>query len=903
MRLLQCTLNSIRRHQVLELSFHPGLTLITGANETGKSSLVEALHRTLFLKSTATGAPVQRLRSLSHSGHPQVSLRFEARGLDWSLQKRFSGQSGTTSLTGSGQEPRLGSEAEEHLAALLGVDDIIGSRQAGKVLPSRWAHLWVMQGEAGRELLALGGDHYDLSGLIDQLEQQAGAALQSPLDQHLHEQLNQLVSESLTTRGSRHQSRLWHCEQAVEQQRELLNDAITALTIYEQASGELDNLDEEQRRLDDEQRPTLEAERRRLQTLQEQQERSAAERKGLQQQLVPMEQQCKQLALQQRNLQQALKALQHKQQELQQLDQALGKSGEAVSSADIKLHGLRQQHEQHQQARQELEQQGQQLRRLEEQTQLQQRLQQLQQQRQQHQALQNRQRDLNAAIDALPAPTDDALRAIKQQHSRLEALAIRIEAMASTITLERSDQTVLLNGAPLAIGASQQCASSSSITIGDGVELSITPGGGDGLEALSREQRQLQAAVASHLQQWNVASVAALEERCQQRSTLITQQAVLKQQQGSFVADAGSKEETQLNQRLQALAVELQEGDQTTLESHSSLPFEALQAELRACRERYRQANDAVQGSHKQLQSHEAVAESQKQQLQQLQLKREALLAETRGLDQQCKGLVRDQGEPEVLAANLKQVETQIQDLRLSLQALAPGTTDPEDAIAVTKRQLLELQRQEQALQQRLQHLSAERGALLERCRSLGSKDPYGAKEAAERQLDQAEAAHRHEALQVRAQQHLLNLFDAARSDLSHRYTAPLSDSIAGYLQPLLEYPGDGCNLTYGAKEGLTNLTLQRQGLELPFLSLSGGMKEQLNAALRLALADTLCAGHDGCLPVLFDDAFTNTDPERLDTVLSMLRRAVDRGLQVIVLSCDGRPYESIADAVVELPL
>ena len=901
MRLLQCTLNSIRRHQALELSFHPGLTLITGANETGKSSLVEALHRTLFLKSTATGAPVQRLRSLSHSGHPQVSLRFEARGLDWNLQKRFSGQSGTTSLTGSGQEPRLGAEAEEHLADLLGVDDIIGSRQAGKVLPSRWAHLWVMQGEAGRELLALGGDHYDLNGLIDQLEQQAGAALQSPIDQHLHEQLNQLVSASLTTRGSRHQSRLWHCEQAVEQQRELLNEAINALTTYEQASGELDNLDEEQRRLENEQRPTLEAERRRLQTLQQQQERSAAERKALQQQLAPMEQQCKQLALQQRNLQQALKALQHKQQELQQLDQALGQSGEAVSSADTQLSGLRQQHEQHQRARQELEQRGQQLRRLEEQTQLQQRLRQLQQQRQQHQALQNRQRDLNAAIDALPAPTDDALRAIKQQHSRLEALAIRIEAMASTITLQRSDQTVRLNGTPLTIGSPQQCANSSSITIGEGVELLITPGGGDGLEAISREHHKLQTAVASHLQQWNVASMAALEERCQQRSTLTTQQAVLQQQQGSFVPDAGSKEETQLKQRLQDLAVELQDGDQTTLAAHSSMPFEALQAELKACRERYRQANDAMQGSHKQLQVLEAVAASHKQQLQQLQLKRETLLAETRGLDQQCKGLVRDQGEPEVLAANLKQVETQIQDLRLSLQALAPGTTDPEDASAVTKRQLLELQRQEQALQQRLQHLSGERGALLERCRSLGSKDPYGAKEAAERQLDQAEAAHRHEALQVRAQQHLLNLFDAARSDLSHRYTAPLSDSIAGYLQPLLEHQGDGCNLTYGAKEGLTNLTLQRQGLELPFLSLSGGMKEQLNAALRLALADTLRAGHDGCLPVLFDDAFTNTDPERLDTVLSMLRRAVDRGLQVIVLSCDGRAYEAIADAVVEL--
>ena len=78
-------------------------------------------------------------------------------------------------------------------------------------------------------------------------------------------------------------------------------------------------------------------------------------------------------------------------------------------------------------------------------------------------------------------------------------------------------------------------------------------------------------------------------------------------------------------------------------------------------------------------------------------------------------------------------------------------------------------------------------------------------------------------------------------------------------------------------------------------------MREQLNAALRLALADTLRTGHDGCLPVLFDDAFSNTDPARLQAVLSMLRQAADDGLQVVVLSCDGTPYRAVADAVVEL--
>ena len=52
---------------------------------------------------------------------------------------------------------------------------------------------------------------------------------------------------------------------------------------------------------------------------------------------------------------------------------------------------------------------------------------------------------------------------------------------------------------------------------------------------------------------------------------------------------------------------------------------------------------------------------------------------------------------------------------------------------------------------------------------------------------------------------------------------------------------------------------------------------------------------------MLFDDAFSNTDPDRLEAVLTMLRQAVDRGLQVVVLSCDGAPYRRVADAVVAL--
>ena len=63
MRLLNCQLQNVRLHGDLELNFSPRITLIGGPNESGKSTLVEALHRALFLKASATGAPVEALQS------------------------------------------------------------------------------------------------------------------------------------------------------------------------------------------------------------------------------------------------------------------------------------------------------------------------------------------------------------------------------------------------------------------------------------------------------------------------------------------------------------------------------------------------------------------------------------------------------------------------------------------------------------------------------------------------------------------------------------------------------------------------------------------------------------------------------------------------------------------------
>ena len=218
MRLLNCQLQKVRLHGDLELSFSPRLTLIGGPNESGKSTLVEALHRALFLKASATGAPVEALQSRLHMGQPVVQIGFEAKGDTWTLRKRFSGATGQVSLQAESSGKTLsGPLAEDALAELLGVGEIVGSKQAGTVLPSRWAHLWVRQGFSGDNLLATSKAHYDFDQLRLQLERSGGAAVQqSALDQRVEQRIKEALAENFTTRGTKTKSPLFEREEALK---------------------------------------------------------------------------------------------------------------------------------------------------------------------------------------------------------------------------------------------------------------------------------------------------------------------------------------------------------------------------------------------------------------------------------------------------------------------------------------------------------------------------------------------------------------------------------------------------------------------------------------------------------------------------------------------------------------
>jgi hypothetical protein len=176
--------------------------------------------------------------------------------------------------------------------------------------------------------------------------------------------------------------------------------------------------------------------------------------------------------------------------------------------------------------------------------------------------------------------------------------------------------------------------------------------------------------------------------------------------------------------------------------------------------------------------------------------------------------------------------------------------------------------------------------------RSDGSEDPAGALAIAEERLRQAQERQIALDHQGRALRLLNQLFQAAQQELAERFTQPLAERIAGYLSCVF---GNTAKVAIThTPDGFDELSLVRGFATTPFGALSGGTREQVAAATRLALAEILATDHHGCLPVVFDDAFAYADAGRVQSLQSMLDLAASRGLQIIVLRCTPSDYAGL---------
>jgi DNA repair exonuclease SbcCD ATPase subunit len=450
------------------------------------------------------------------------------------------------------------------------------------------------------------------------------------------------------------------------------------------------------------------------------------------------------------------------------------------------------------------------------------------------------------------------------------------------------------------VGDEQRLSAVFQLQVGDGVVLEIAPGGGQALGDLEEAVQSVREQLAARLAALKVVSVAAGEELLEQRTGLEQQLAAL----GTAPADPGQLEQQNaaLQQRLAELDGELQDLAEVrqAMEQEQPLPeslsgLQALQQQVSATS---KHTLAAVGAADKELEAARSALQAFQQQRISEASQIEVVRGELADRRQRLEPLISQHGDRDGMAAQLTGLGKQRQEAeaelnRLKAERTAISSQDPE-------REQQRLQEQMENLTRRQEELLDQRGAAKQRCDSISSQDPFAAVEQARLQLETAEADLRQLQRVIAAHKLLRDTFQDVQADVSSRYSEPLALAIGDYLRPLVP-DGQVARLSYDQSKGFQGLQLRRGQEYYDFEALSGGMREQLAAALRLSMADVLKEAHDGCLPLVFDDAFTNSDPERIDLVKRMLGTAVDRGLQVILLTCDPTAYGAFADAVVEL--
>ena len=882
MRLLHATLRQVRLHQQLELQFDPRFTLLGGPNEAGKSTVVEALHKVLFLKASATGRAVDEMRSRLHSGLPEVELGFEAAGARWELRKRFSGASGTCQLSSDAGLALRGAAAEEQLARLLGVDGPIEGRRHSQ-LPLRWAHLWVRQGEAGTNLLASPSEAYDVEQLVQQLQQRgaAAAALESPLDRLVSEQLQIRLDQQFTATGK------LKAGSPLAAARQRCSSALLNLEQAQALQAELEAAMEQLRQIGE-----------RLQLIE------AQERPQLQRAL-QLEAQLRLRRAQIEPLRQELSNLEQAQAQLQAVQRQLGELGAQQQDWQLQRSSRQQQFrsleancQSSDQACQELKnQQQQQVERLELAQQLldlanlEREAQQLLEHQQQFQRLQLQAEQCKQSLAQL-APIDAAaVRALRQAEQQWAQAEARSQAMATAISLIESDQPVSLAGQPLSPGETVQLNGSAELAVGCGVRLRISPGGGEATAQAAAALQHSGAALRELQISIGVANSEAAEVIAQQRQALELELANLRQAASAIPWSRLEEQIAALEPRRQRLLSRLAQHQlqRQSLAERGELP--QGRAELEAwIEELRRQANELSQRQ----QQAEAERTSWRQQLEQQHRSSQEL---ERNLEQ-LTGSLSTLAERQLA---LKASHGDGQQLTDAVNSSRQALLIQEAELTALDKEILDKLPAGGAIEQRLRLLDGEKDALLtsrgqneQRCLTLSSDDPTALVQHRQAAWESAQADLEALELQTQALQMLQNLFHQSRQDFSQRYSEPLEQAIGPYLH-YLQNGRHQASLDFDPKSGFGNFELQQGPHRFGFEQLSGGMREQLAAALRLAIAEVLQPAYDDCLPLIFDDAFTNSDQQRLQALQQMLRRGANHGMQLILLSCNPNDYRSLA--------
>jgi AAA ATPase domain len=249
----------------------------------------------------------------------------------------------------------------------------------------------------------------------------------------------------------------------------------------------------------------------------------------------------------------------------------------------------------------------------------------------------------------------------------------------------------------------------------------------------------------------------------------------------------------------------------------------------------------------------------------------------------QLRAAVTDETLEATATKDLQAAQTaarRVAELSEQLAAAAPEAVAAELADAAKAAQALQTRHNEIA--NTLHEISVE-------LTLFGTEGRKGKLDAAEASREHARSEYDRVGTRARAVQLLRTVMVRHRDTTRLRYVEPFRAELQRLGRPVF---GPTFEVDIDTDLCILNRTLD--GCTVPYESLSGGAKEQLGILARLAGA-ALVAKED-TVPILIDDALGFTDPQRLVKMAEVFDTLGERG-QVIVLTCTPARYDGVKGA------
>jgi len=845
----------------------PGLTVIAGDNEAGKSTLLEAIRTGLFDKYSLSGQAADALQPLGQKVAPRVEIGFRLDdGGAWWLEKQFC-QKAYARLQGPGAVFE-GDEAEEALQRLLGFE----RPGRGPTKPEHqglWGLLWVQQGTT---FVAPPMSELARRSLGGVLESEVGDVLGGGIGQRL---LDTLAAERdrYWTKTGRPTGDYRAARERLDEVDAALAEAREALTRYEADVAELERVEarlagyHEGGRLAELQsrRSAAAAEKQRLDTLRKQLDKAGGDARVAIAEALTVEGRWRERQQLQRQRAEANERRQSLESALAELETRLGGAREREARCRQERSAAETQWRQATAHRQALERRESRAARLTERHRLGDRL-------EKARAADDKARAARQAVAAI-AVDRKGLEALRKLDSELASARARLAAGATRLEV---DVTVphQLTGS----GESDDCGylvtGEATLALEGVGRITVRPGG-ESLEASSETVDRLQRQLDDRLTPLGVDDVQTAE-----RQVLDRERHDAERKEAEALRDAHAPEGVEdLRRRLEAL-----DADIRALPDEGPAPDSG---ELEAAREAEAAASRRHEAADRALEAARATTAADREQAATRRAECDAATAQRDRLDEQL-AEARGSESDDVLFARLEEhrqrrdaAERARSEAEQAVNALDPETVElaletAGNAVNRAQEDIAGLESQRRDLHVRLE-IQGQRG-LSEAADALAAD-----REAAQRRHDAVER----EANAVRLAWEAL---DAAAREARETFLGPVMERLQPYLRMLM--PGAELVLD----DGLRLTAVRRGGVEETFEQLSVGTREQLAIITRLAFADLL-AERGEAVPVILDDALVYADEGRFEGMKLVLARAARRH-QILLLTCRPGEYLSLGAPV-----